>query len=247
MAQPRCCGARRTGAVSVGYQNDIRVHDRFDSRPQRIDIDRRQNHTDCRPAAVSGNQDRNLFMRQTSFGGLASPAARLARKVSFALLALQNTGFISFHNAREPACFRVFCGEKAVPPTEGGIDGKPATFCRSTNRQPIGRTGSKGKPPVLAVQARQGGAGCRIECLPASLASIPSQTPCLATRYGSRCAAMRAPATFTHTVFYRSQGSRCLRSPRKPGFGLLPLRRAGLVYPGQPFLKLPVIHGDLSL
>ena len=76
--------------MSVGYQNDIHVHDRFDSRPQRIDIDRRQNHTDCRPAAVSGNQDRNLFMRQTSFGGLASPAARLARKVSFALLALQN-------------------------------------------------------------------------------------------------------------------------------------------------------------
>ena len=41
----------------------------------------------------------------------------------------QHIGFIGFHNARELACFQVFRGKKSVPPTQGDIDGKSATFC----------------------------------------------------------------------------------------------------------------------
>ncbi len=103
--------------MSVGHRNNILIHDGLDGGSQRIGIDRSQNRADCRAAAISGNQDRNLFIRQAPFAGLASPAARLARKVSFALLALQNTGFVGLDNACGFVCFRVLCGEKAVPPT----------------------------------------------------------------------------------------------------------------------------------
>ena len=128
MVYPRCCGAGRTGAVSVGHRNNILIHDGLDGGSQRIDIDRSQNRADFRAAAVSGNQDRNLFIRQASFAGLPSPAARLVRKVSVAFFAVQNTGFVGLDNACGFVCFRVLCGEKAVPPTEGGIDGKFAAF-----------------------------------------------------------------------------------------------------------------------
>ena len=39
------------------------------------------------------------------------PASRLALKVSCAFRAFQHIGFIGFHNARELACFQVFCGK----------------------------------------------------------------------------------------------------------------------------------------
>ena len=93
----------------------------------------------------------------------------------------------------------------------------------------------------------QGGAGRRIECLLAPLALVSPQTPCLATRYSARCATMRALAIFTHACFNGSQRSRGIRGPHKEHcFGLLPLRRAEVVYPREPFLKLIVIHANLS-
>ncbi len=115
--------------MSIGHQNDILVHNRRDHLSQGICVDRGQNRTDCRAAAISDSQYRNLFIRQAPLAGLASPASRLALKVSCTFPAFRHTGFIGFHNARELACLQVFCGRKSVPPTEGGVDGKSATFC----------------------------------------------------------------------------------------------------------------------
>ncbi len=55
-------GTGRIGAVTITYQNDILVHDRFDDLPQAVSIDRRENGTDCRATPVSGNQHRNLLI-----------------------------------------------------------------------------------------------------------------------------------------------------------------------------------------
>ena len=129
MVYPKCCGAWRISTVSIGHQNNILVHDRFDGRSQRISIDRRKNCAGCRAAAVSGNQYRNLFIRQAPFAGLASPVARLAPKVSFAFSAFQNIGFVGLDNACELAWLLIFRSEKSVPPTECCVDGKSAPLC----------------------------------------------------------------------------------------------------------------------
>ncbi len=53
--------------MSIGHQNDILVHNRRDYLPQGIGVDRRQNRTDCRAAAISG----------TSTGTCSSDRSRL--------------------------------------------------------------------------------------------------------------------------------------------------------------------------
>ena len=67
-AFPDCRRASRTSAVSIGHQNDILVHNRRNHLSQGIGVDRGQNRTDCRAAAISDNQDRNLFIFGT--GGI---------------------------------------------------------------------------------------------------------------------------------------------------------------------------------
>ena len=86
----------------------------------------------------------------------ATAATRLAFQVPLAFAALQNIGFVGLDNARELVSFPGFCGEKPVPPAECGIDGKPASLDRRAKRQPIRKTGSKGKPLVFAMKTRQG-------------------------------------------------------------------------------------------
>ena len=58
--------ASRIGTVSIGQQNDILVDNRRDHLwqgiGQGIGVDRRENRTDCRVAAISGNPDWNLFI-----------------------------------------------------------------------------------------------------------------------------------------------------------------------------------------
>ena len=129
VVHPKCSGAWWISTVSIGHQNDILVHDRSDGRFQRISIDRSKNCAGCRAAAVSGNQYRNLFIRQSSFAGLAASAARLAPTVSFAFLAFQNIGLVGLDNACELAWLLMFRGENSVPPTECGVDGKSAPLC----------------------------------------------------------------------------------------------------------------------
>ena len=144
--------AGRIAAMTVRNQNDVGVHSRFEHRLQSLGVDRRKNLADGCAAAIGGDQDRHLFMRQTALAGLSSTLARLAIQSARSLVALKHIGLVNFDNALE---FRPILSrrlQETVPPAEGRIDAKPASTGRFTNRLALGQRHAECQPALLAVK-----------------------------------------------------------------------------------------------
>ena len=80
--------------------------------------------TDASPGSwagtVAGDQHRDLFVRQPLIGRLTAPLARLARQV-VAFERFEKVGLVRFHDAMQMRWLGPGqCGQKPVPPTEGG-------------------------------------------------------------------------------------------------------------------------------
>ena len=112
-AHGRCAG--RIAAMTVGNQNDVGVHSRFKRRLQRLGVNRRKNLADGCAAAVSGDQNRHLFIRQAALAGLAATLARLAIQSARSLVALKHIGLVNFDNALEFRPILCRCLQETVP------------------------------------------------------------------------------------------------------------------------------------
>ena len=77
--------ASRVTLVAVRYQEDVLVDDRLKGLRQSVCVSRRQDRAGGRPAAVGGDENRDLLPRQAALAGLAAPAARLAIKLPLPL------------------------------------------------------------------------------------------------------------------------------------------------------------------
>ena len=131
--------AGRIAAMTVRNQNDVGIQNRFEHRLQGLGVDRRKNLADGCAAAIGGDQDRHLFIRQAALAGLAATLARLAIQSARSLVALKHVSLVNFDNALE---FRpiLACGlQETVPPAEGRIDAKSASTGRFPYRLALGQ------------------------------------------------------------------------------------------------------------
>ena len=131
--------AGRIAAMTVRNQNDVGIQNRFEHRLQGLGVDRRKNLADGCAAAIGGDQDRHLFIRQAALAGLAATLARLAIQSARSLVALKHVRLVNFDNALE---FRpiLACGlQETVPPAEGRIDAKSASTGRFPYRLALGQ------------------------------------------------------------------------------------------------------------
>ena len=131
--------AGRIAAMTVRHQNDVGIQNRFEHRLQGLGVDRRKNLADGCAAAVGGDQNRHLFVRQTALAGLSSTLARLAIQGARSLVALKHIGLVNFDNALEFRPILSRCLQETVPPAEGRIDAKTASAGRFTNRLALGQ------------------------------------------------------------------------------------------------------------
>ena len=93
--------AGRIAAMTVRNQNDVGIQNRFEHRLQGLGVDRRKNLADGCAAAIGGDQDRHLFIRQAALAGLAATLARLAIQSARSLVALKHVSLVNFDNALE--------------------------------------------------------------------------------------------------------------------------------------------------
>jgi hypothetical protein len=94
-------GAGRVAGAGVGDEQGVLV----DDRPQGVDEGRRidtwQNGAGRDTGAVGGDQDRNQLTRNAALAGLAAPLAGLSAKVTRALAAGQDEGFVGLDDATQ--------------------------------------------------------------------------------------------------------------------------------------------------
>ena len=131
--------AGRIAAMTVRHQNDVGIQNRFEHRLQGLGVDRRKNLADGCAAAVGGDQNRHLFVRQTALAGLSSTLARLAIQGARSLVALKHIGLVNFDNALEFRPILSRCLQETVPPAEGRIDAKTASTGRFPYRLALGQ------------------------------------------------------------------------------------------------------------
>ena len=201
-----CRRASRISAVSIGHQNDILVHNRRDHLSQGICVDRGQNCTDCRAAAISDNQETGTCSSDRP-RLLALPPLRRALRSRFrAPFRLSSTQVSSASTMPVSLrAFRSFAARNRCRQRKAVLTASPQRFAEARTVSPSARQAPKESHLSLRCRPDKGVPVAALNVFLHPFALVPSQTPCLATRYGSWRATMRALAIFTHGRFNGSQ------------------------------------------
>lgn len=142
-------GTRCEGGCAVRDQQGVLIEDRRQNRGDGVGADASQDGADRGTAAIGGQQDRHLLMRQTPLAGLATTLARLAIRRrcprlplfrplpgSGSFAAFQHIGFVCLDDTAETGGVGLDRAREAMAPAKrrAGRDRATGRGLRTTSR-----------------------------------------------------------------------------------------------------------------